>query len=300
MKFKIPITAERFEALGQSDAASEEKKKLDEELKELGKLASNAVSEAVRKEYGAEYMKGDERTDEELEKQAEENARKKVENENRELEKTTAEKIGDLSDKAESKKNALSESEREISARYDEAKKQASNEALKRGLGRSSIILNLIKEYDAGKLKDIGERKSVAAKELEEIDGEIERLGKELKSSLEKTDMKTAFELNEQLTELKKARDEANEKALVYNNTLAGKLADFRRKIENSGDPEMIVENARAQRDAYYDEMLKKIVAYYSKLDSDSVEKDFETGGYDSIFSPETYKKLKTYVASRK
>lgn len=300
MKFKIPITAERFEALRQSDAASEEKKKLDEELKELGKLASNAVNEAVRKEYGAEYMKGDERTDDELEKQAEENARKKVENENRELEKTTAEKIGDLSGKAESKKNALSESEREISARYDEAKKQASNEALKRGLGRSSIILNLIKEYDEGKLKDIGERKSVAAKELEEIDGEIERLGKELKNSLEKTDMKTAFELNEQLTELKKSRDEANEKALVYNNTLAGKLADFRRKIENSGDPEMIVENARAQSDAYYDEMLKKIVAYYSKLDSDSVAKDFETGGYDSIFSPETYKKLKTYVASRK
>lgn len=300
MKFKIPITAERFEALRQSDAASEEKKKLDEELKELGKLASNAVNEAVRKEYGAEYMKGDERTDDELEKQAEENARKKVENENRELEKTTAEKIGDLSGKAESKKNALSESEREISARYDEAKKQASNEALKRGLGRSSIILNLIKEYDEGKLKDIGERKSVAAKELEEIDGEIERLGKELKNSLEKTDMKTAFELNEQLNELKKSRDEANEKALVYNNTLAGKLADFRRKIENSGDPEMIVENARAQSDAYYDEMLKKIVAYYSKLDSDSVAKDFETGGYDSIFSPETYKKLKTYVASRK
>ena len=300
MKFKIPITAERFEALRQSDAASEEKKKLDEELKELGKLASNAVNEAVRKEYGAEYMKGDERTDDELEKQAEENARKKVENENRELEKTTAEKIGDLSGKAESKKNALSESEREISARYDEAKKQASNEALKRGLGRSSIILNLIKEYDEGKLKDIGERKSVAAKELEEIDGEIERLGKELKNSLEKTDMKTAFELNEQLTELKKSRDEANEKALVYNNTLAGKLADFRRKIENSGDPEMIVENARAQSDAYYDEMLKKIVAYYSKLDSDSVAKDFETGGYDSIFSPETYKKLKIYVASRK
>ena len=300
MKFKIPITAERFEALRQSDAASEEKKKLDEELKELGKLASNAVNEAVRKEYGAEYMKGDERTDDELEKQAEENARKKVENENRELEKTTAEKIGDLSGKAESKKNALSESEREISARYDEAKKQASNEALKRGLGRSSIILNLIKEYDEGKLKDIGERKSVAAKELEEIDGEIERLGKELKNSLEKTDMKTAFELNEQLTELKKSRDEANEKALVYNNTLAGKLADFRRKIENSGDPEMIVENARAQSDAYYDEMLKKIVAYYSKLDSDSVAKDFETGGYDSIFPPETYKKLKTYVASRK
>ena len=283
----------------QSDAASEEKKKLDEELKELGKLASNAVNEAVRKEYGAEYMKGDERTDDELEKQAEENARKKVENENRELEKTTAEKIGDLSGKAESNKNALSESEREISARYDEAKKQASNEALKRGLGRSSIILNLIKEYDEGKLKDIGERKSVVAKELEEIDGEIERLGKELKNSLEKTDMKTAFELNEQLTELKKSRDEANEKALVYNNTLAGKLADFRRKIENSGDPEMIVENARAQSDAYYDEMLKKIVAYYSKLDSDSVAKDFETGGYDSIFSPETYKKLKTYVASR-
>lgn len=300
MKFKIPITAERFEALRQSDAASEEKKKLDEELKELGKLASNAVNEAVRKEYGAEYMKGDERTDDELEKQAEENARKKVENENRELEKTTAEKIGDLSGKAENKKNALSESEREISARYDEAKKQASNEALKRGLGRSSIILNLIKEYDEGKFKDIGERKSVAAKELEEIDGEIERLGKELKNSLEKTDMKTAFELNEQLTELKKSRDEANEKALVYNNTLAGKLADFRRKIENSGDPEMIVENARAQSDAYYDEMLKKIVAYYSKLDSDSVAKDFETGGYDSIFSPETYKKLKTYVASRK
>ena len=299
MKFKIPITAERFEALRQSDAASEEKKKLDEELKELGKLASNAVNEAVRKEYGAEYMKGDERTDDELEKQAEENARKKVENENRELEKTTAEKIGDLSGKAENKKNALSESEREISARYDEAKKQASNEALKRGLGRSSIILNLIKEYDEGKFKDIGERKSVAAKELEEIDGEIERLGKELKNSLEKTDMKTAFELNEQLTELKKSRDEANEKALVYNNTLAGKLADFRRKIENSGDPEMIVENARAQSDAYYDEMLKKIVAYYSKLDSDSVAKDFETGGYDSIFSPETYKKLKTYVASR-
>ena len=112
--------------------------------------------------------------------------------------------------------------------------------------------------------------------------------------------MKTAFELNEQLTELKKARDEANEKAFVYNNTLAGKLADFRRKIENSGDPGMIVENARAQSDAYYDEMLKKIVAYYSKLDSESVAKDFETGGYDSIFSPETYKKLKTYVSSRK
>ena len=300
MKFKIPITAERFEAIGQCDAASEEKKKLDEEMRALGKLASNAVNEAVRKEYGAEYMKGDERTDEELEKIAEKSAKEKVGNENRELEKATAEKIGELSDKAESKKNALSESEREISARYDEAKKQASDEALKRGLGRSSIILNLIKEYDEGKLKDVGDRKSAAAKELDEIEGEIERLGKELEGSLEKTDMKTAFELNERLTELKKARDEANEKALVYNNTLAGKIADFRRKLENGGDPGMIVENARAQRDAYYEEMLKKIVDYYSKLDSAAVAKDFAAGGYDSIFSPETYKKLKTYVASRR
>ena len=190
----------------------------------------------------------------------------------------------------------LEEQKKAIEERYSDAKKNASAEASKRGMGRSSVIFNLLKEYDSDKLKAIDEKSTAANDELKNINDKITALNEQLKASLDKADMRTAFEINEKLTELKSARDKENEKVIKYNNSLAEKLGELKKQLEKSTVRGHIVREAETLAQEYNDQMLKKIIAYYSDLSEAEVKEDFENGNYDSILSPVAYKKLKTYV----
>lgn len=299
MRYKMPITAEDFTRASTKKKSGEEKKQLNEELKELSKLASNAVTEAVRKEYGAEYIKTDDRSDEDLQQIAKEKATRKIEDENKELTDKTNENIAALNEKAAEKNKAYEEEKSQIEDMYDSAKQNVSDEALKRGMGRSSMIVNLLKEYDADKTDKLVQKDSEAKSALEKINGEIADLNSKLEESLKNTDMRTAFELNERLTELKSERDKANEQALKYNNELKGKLASFRKQLESSDTKKNLISEAENQSKAYYDQMLKKIISYYSDMPVDEIKDDFENSDYSSLLSPGAYKKLKTYIESK-
>jgi len=298
MRYKMPITAEDFTRANTKKKSSEEKNQLNEELKELSKLASGAVTEAVRKEYGAEYMKTDDRTDEDLQKIAQEKATEKIENENEQLTDKTNESIDTLNEKAATENKNLEEEKAQIEDRYDSVKQNASDEALKRGMGRSSMIVNLLKEYDSEKVEKLDKKENEAKAALEKINGEIADLNAKLDSALKNTDMRTAFELNERLTELKDERNKANEQALKYNNELKSKLASFRKQLESS-DKKYLITEAENQSKSYYDTMLKKIIEYYSDMSADEIKDDFENCDYASLLSPGAYKKLKTYIESK-
>lgn len=300
MKYKMPITAKQFEELGEKKKSNEQKDKMYEELKALGKLAENAVSEAVRKEYGAEYMQTDDTTDDELKARAEAEISQTDAAQKESLTRETDGKIEALQEKAAAENEALGERKAEIERRYDDAKKDASNEALKRGMGRSSVIMNLIKEYDGEKLGKVAESENATAAELKAIDDEIEKLDGELKSTLEKMDMESAFRINARLDELKEERKKTNEKVVKYNNELAEKLAKYHDELESSDYGKKLIGTARDQSNAFYDQMVKMLVTYYSGLTADEAKEDFKNGDYASIFSPSAYKKVKTYVESRK
>lgn len=300
MRYKMPITAKQFEELGEKKKSSEQKDKMYDELKALGKLAENAVSEAVRKEYGAEYMQTDDTTDDELKERAEAEINRTDAAQKESLTRETDGKIEALQEKAQAENEALGERKAEIERRYDDAKKDASDEAIKRGMGRSSVIMNLLKEYDGEKLGKVTASENAAAAELKAIDDEIEKLDGELKSTLEKMDMESAFKINARLDELKAERKKTNDDVLKYNNTLAEKLAKYHDELESSDYGKKIIGAAREQSNAYYDQMVKMLVSYYSGLTADEAKEDFKNGDYSSIFSPSAYKKVKTYVESRK
>ena len=300
MRYKMPVTAEQYTEINKRNTKSQDKEKLEKELGELSKLASSAVSEAVRKEYGAEYLKPDETTDEELLKRAEESAKQKIASEKDELVRDNEKAVGALNEKAETENKNLVEAKKNIKERYDSAKKSASDDALKRGLGRSSIIVNLLKEYDADKLKTIDEKDQKYGDELKKINDEITELNAELKASLDKADMREAFEINEKLTELKSERDNANEKVVKYNNSLAEKLGELKKQLENSSTRGHVIVEAERLADEYNNQMLKKIIGYYSNLSDDEIKKDFEDGKYDGILSPDAYRKLQTYVNNKR
>lgn len=300
MKFKMPITAKQFEAHTEKKKNSEEKEKMYEELKELGKLAENVVSEAVRKEYGAEYMKTDDTSDEELKQKASDEINNTMAAEKDRLSQETDEKVERLQQKVENENAALEQSKARIEERYDQAKKSASDEAIKRGMGRSSVILNILKNYDGEKLDDVASTESAAAAELKAIDDEIASLNGELKTTLEKMDMESAFKINERLDELKEARQKTNDAVLKYNNMLSEKLIKYRDQLESSDYGKNLINSAREQSNAYYDQMIKTLVGYYAGLSTEEVKEDFANGDYASLFSPSAYKKIKTYVDSRR
>lgn len=300
MRYKMPVTAEQYTEINKRNTKSQDKEKLEKELEKLSKLASSAVSEAVRKEYGAEYLKPDETTDEELLKRAEESTKQKIASEKDELMRDNEKAVGALNEKAENENKNLVEAKKNIEERYDGAKKSASDDALKRGLGRSSVIVNLLKEYDADKLKTMDDKDRQAGDELKKINDKITELNAELKASLDKADMREAFEINEKLTELKSERDNANEKVIKYNNSLAEKLGELKKQLEKSSTRGHVIVEAERLADEYNNQMLKKIIGYYSNLSDDEIKKDFEDGKYDGILSPDAYRKLQTYVNNKR
>ena len=75
---------------------------------------------------------------------------------------------------------------------------------------------------------------------------------------------------------------------------------ELKKQLENSSTRGHVIVEAERLADEYNNQMLKKIIGYYSNLSDDEIKKDFEDGKYDSILSPNAYRKLQTYVNNKR
>lgn len=159
--------------------------------------------------------------------------------------------IGDTKAAADKKKKSLSES-------YAVAKENAANEAIRRGIARSSIISEQLADFDAANIKANADIDYAAENSIKQINGEIEELSDKLSDALSSLDMETAIKVNERIQKLKTERQKRSDEVLEYNNKIAEKKASFAEKLAKKGQTEK-EENSDQYARAY----TKKINALY-------------------------------------
>ncbi len=113
---------------------------------------------------------------------------------------------------------------------YSEKKENASQDALKRGLSRSSIVVNVLDAFDKAEISKYNELNDELVSSINNIDTSISQLKLEQDEALNSFDVEYAVKLQEKINTLTENLIKKQNEVLQYNNEIEEKEADYNRK----------------------------------------------------------------------
>ena len=139
-------------------------------------------------------------------------------------------------DKIQSSKTSLSETLenrlQSIDSDYDSAKKSAENQAIRRGLARSSIIMGQIQAFDEARLSTKHAEEKSYAEAITDLENKLYDLDESKAAAIESLDIDKLNSVTEQIQKLTKERDDKLTEVLKYNNTVSEKEAKYKKDLE--------------------------------------------------------------------
>ncbi|HHW89408.1 MAG TPA: hypothetical protein GX745_00685 [Clostridiales bacterium] len=145
----------------------------------------------------------------------------------RAIDQDTQSQKKDLDDYKKQLYDALTQKEQNIEQSFDQAKKDVSSQALKRGLARSSIALAMEQEIDAQKARELAQSRNAYIEQAARIDYEIADLETKKQAAMNDLDISYAAKLAIQINDLKNERAEKIKEVQKYNNELAKYQAEY-------------------------------------------------------------------------
>ena len=131
---------------------------------------------------------------------------------------------------------------------YDKAIENAENQALKRGLSRSSIIVNQLDAFEKEKIADYKALDKQLNDQINAINFELNALTSQKQNALNNFDITYAVKLQEKINSLNKELSDKENEVVKYNNEISIKEAEFNKKVDElkneieKGDWEEIVD----------------------------------------------------------
>lgn len=117
-----------------------------------------------------------------------------------------------------------------VKSNYDSAKEDASQDALRRGLSRSSIVVNVLDAFDKEKLSKYNQLNEELTTRLNEIDADINGLSVKRDKALSDFDISYAVKLQDRINSLTSELEKKQNEVLKYNNEIAVKEDEYNRK----------------------------------------------------------------------
>lgn len=145
-------------------------------------------------------------------------------------------KISSIDEKVESNTKLLSTEKQELENLYGSLKQNASNEAQKRGLQRSSIIVNQLEAFDRDKLNQYLKLNNEYKNTLNELSSEKEILASQKNSALSSFDITYAIKLQEKIDDINSEIEKKEQEVLKYNNEILEKEAEYQREYEETAN----------------------------------------------------------------
>ena len=108
-----------------------------------------------------------------------------------------------------------------LDSTYDDAVKRASNDALKRGLARSSIAVNTVGALEGERAKSKADLVQKYNASVSDIDAKINALESERVKAINDFNIAYTVKVSEQIEKLKAERDEKQAEVIKYNNEIA-------------------------------------------------------------------------------
>ncbi|MEG1612718.1 MAG: hypothetical protein RR357_00955 [Clostridia bacterium] len=215
---------------------------------------------------------------------------------------------------AEEEKRAT---QKEIDALFESLKEGAGVDAIKRGVQRSSIITERLKDYDMAKASNIVDTEKAFKNVMESITSELSNLEVEREKALENLDLSLATKVTEKIANLSSERDKLQNEAIIKNNQIAerevklneeldkDKLA-FRRDQENMFKEKLAEQNEYEKEHGYSGEKLENYsnrynvaLEFYLTLDPDIALKALDASGSMKNYLGNYYDKLHGVLEER-
>ena len=143
------------------------------------------------------------------------------------IETESENKKNELNQNKNDLKNTLDESVSNLNSYYDNVKQQTSDDALKRGLSRSSIVVNKLDAFNKEQLDNFNKLNEEYSSSINSINFELQSLEGQKKKALNEFDIEYAYKLSEKISDLTDDLNKKQAEITKYNNDIAKIEADY-------------------------------------------------------------------------
>lgn len=116
--------------------------------------------------------------------------------------------------------SSTKQSKSQLEEAYQSAKTNASNDAIKRGLARSSIIVNKLAEYDKNMLTEFSKIEKDYNDTFNKLNNQKSMLEVQRQNALDAFDIAYAVKLSEKISALNEKLDQKEQEVIEYNNKM--------------------------------------------------------------------------------
>lgn len=166
-------------------------------------------------------------TDEELVHLAESEINSKKSGDILDLDSAYRKAVDAVGEKTETAEKKRTDTLNDLTAVYEQLRKDAENKATERGLARSSILSSAVGDLADAEASDTAATEKEYAEQIASLDAELVRLSSERESALGQMELEYAAELEGRIAELKAERDAEAKKYAEYNNKIAEKDREY-------------------------------------------------------------------------
>lgn len=320
----------------EKDKENDEKKPLetseksqDKNVKTFSQESSNdmkklTVSEALEKanEIADKYKKGDylntpdslglEKVDvpskskEDIKKQANELVSDKYETSKEKSNSSFDNKIDEI---LKSNQNLLAKNEqnkKDINAYYDSSKKETENQALKRGLARSSIVIGELATIENSRANELANLLSTFQNTLDENEKQIQKYANEKEQAIEELDIKKALEIEQKISSISEEYEKTKKDAISFYNNVEKLEAEYKLSLEKQKQEKQreALKMQKTYGTNYLEEEMKQKQYDFLKNYLDSLEPSYAlsillTNKEFKSMLQDKYTKLYKYIADK-
>lgn len=166
-------------------------------------------------------------TDDELKAQAEDSLKSYVDQEQKEIESDFQSGNKKLDEQKQQLESAYSSDTKKIADSFNDAKESNKNTFIRRGLARSSIMQENMKDLDKAQETKQDELAKTLQQNLDKINIEKDLLESQKQSALESFNIAYAVKLTDKINKLTESAKKAEDEVIKYNNQLEEKEAKF-------------------------------------------------------------------------
>ena len=242
-------------------------------------------------------------SDEQIKQQAENNLFDYKQSSIQNINDEYATKTDDIDQNIKQTEQSAISQKNEAKQLYSSLKQDAAKDAVKRGLARSSIVINILDAFDQGMIEEYNKINQEISTKIDSLNSKKQLLDEQKQNALNAFDISYAVKLSNKIDEINKELNEQEQKVIEYNNQIAQKEAEYEAKRkQNALDyAEYIQKNGtdtivQLKREEKYN-LAKEYLMSLSKdeaLDELSNNKIFS-----SELGPTNYSKLKVYIMGR-
>lgn len=206
------------------------KKTLKDSFEAIDNKYHTTLSGNTQPSLDLEKMTFTKPTDEEIKNQATQGLADYKQNGIKDIEQQYLLKAQNIDDTISLKKQNADMQKSELEQKYAALKADASNDALKRGLARSSIVVNTLEAFDNKMLDNFMTINQELAKSIDNLSTQKSLLEQQKQNALNSFDISYAVQLNEKIEKINEKLKEQEQSVIKYNNEIAEKEAEYKRK----------------------------------------------------------------------